>query len=891
MEPQRTNSTPGNSNPRLSNESQNEELLRDSNLLNTMMDLIPEKIYFKNRESQFIRINKSLSNFFGLANPAEAVGKTDFDFFSDEHARIAYNDEKRIIETGEALLGAIEKETWPNGSVTWASTTKMPFHNSQGDIIGTFGVSRDITRQTEAEKHLKEREIIFSKLTENVPGVIYQFQYLPDGRYRFPYASSGIRDIFGVEPEEITEDAKPAFANIHNDDLNVIFNYLKESVVSLSNWKMEFRVNLPHKGLRWMTGEAKPEKQTDGSIIWYGYIFDTTEKKEAEKRLKIAFDRIRHIMSSVQAGIVLIRKKDCVIVDSNPAVDKMIGLKKEEYINKKCTTHLCPAQEGKCPVIDLGQTIDNSERKIRKADGTLIPILKNVVNIEIEGEEYLLESFVDISKQKQAESELTEAKKQADAANKSKSEFLANMSHEIRTPMNSILGFSEVMINTVKDEKHIGYLKTILASGKTLLSLINDILDLSKIEAGRIEISPEPVDIRVIINEIKQIFTQKVHEKNIQLFSEIDAGFPANITIDEIRFRQILLNIVGNAVKFTAEGYVKIELKTVQFKNGTIDFVVSVSDTGIGVQEADKQRIFESFSQQSGQTSRHFEGTGLGLAISKKLCELMGGKIELESEVSEGSTFSLLFYDVKYSEEILEQENHYSWDDETIVFKSSKILVVDDISFNRDLIVSYLENYNFTLLEAENGEIGIAMAKKLMPDIILMDIRMPGINGYEATEILKKEKITSQIPIIALTASTMSNETEKINKLFDGYLRKPVQRNSLVTELIKYLPYENKKAKTAFNETNAINNNEKPVDVDDFVKSEFRDEFFEKIDELESTMIIEDLDDFVERIYIFERQKNISFLKEKADSLKRHIADFDFDMITSCLVDLKQFFK
>jgi CheY-like chemotaxis protein len=251
----------------------------------------------------------------------------------------------------------------------------------------------------------------------------------------------------------------------------------------------------------------------------------------------------------------------------------------------------------------------------------------------------------------------------------------------------------------------------------------------------------------------------------------------------------------------------------------------------------------------------------------------------------------LLFYDVKYSEEILEQENHYSWDDETIVFKSSKILVVDDISFNRDLIVSYLENYNFTLLEAENGEIGIAMAKKLMPDIILMDIRMPGINGYEATEILKKEKITSQIPIIALTASTMSNETEKINKLFDGYLRKPVQRNSLVTELIKYLPYENKKTKTAFNETNAINNNEKPVDVDDLVKSEFRDEFFEKIDELESTMIIEDLDDFVERIYIFERQKNISFLKEKADSLKRHIADFDFDMITSCLVDLKQFFK
>jgi CheY-like chemotaxis protein/two-component sensor histidine kinase len=457
--------------------------------------------------------------------------------------------------------------------------------------------------------------------------------------------------------------------------------------------------------------------------------------------------------------------------------------------------------------------------------------------------------------------------------------------------MNSILGFSEVMINTVKDEKHIGYLKTILTSGKTLLSLINDILDLSKIEAGRIEISPEPVDIRVIINEIKQIFTQKVHEKNIQLFAEIDANFPANITIDEVRFRQILLNIIGNAVKFTAEGYVKIELKAIQIKNSTIDFVVSVSDTGIGVPEADKQRIFESFSQQSGQTSRHFEGTGLGLAISKKLCELMGGKIELESEVSVGSKFSLLFFDVKYSEEILPQENQFSWDKETIIFESSKILVVDDIPFNRDLIKSYLENYNFTLTEAENGEIGITMAKKLIPDIILMDIRMPGINGYEATEILKKEKSTSHIPVIALTASTMSNETEKINKLFDGYLRKPVQRNSLVTELIKYLPHENKKNKTDFNETVSFNNNENPVDIDDVIKLKFRNDFFEKIDELECTMIIEDLDDFVERIYIFEQQNNICFLKEKADSLKRHIAEFDFDMITSCLADLKQFFK
>jgi PAS domain S-box-containing protein len=871
--------------------NQFEALLNEQLMFSIIMNKVPDKIYFKNRKSEFVRINKNLSDFFGLNDSNEAIGKTDFDFFGLEHSQAAFEDERKIMDTGEPLVEIEEKETWPNGSITWASTTKMPLKNEKGEIIGTYGISRDITIQKNAEESLREKDIMVTKLAENVPGVIYQFQYFPDGRTCFPYASEGISDIFGVTPDKVKYDAGPVFEVIHPDDLMPVFKSIREAYQQVAVWKFEFRVITLEKGTRWLTGEAKPEKQPDDSVLWYGYIHDDTEKKKSERKLESAYQRIKNIMNSVQSGILLIRKSDCVIVDSNPAAEKMIGLKQEHFINQRCTKFICPAEVGNCPVINMGQTIDNSERKIKMADGTFLPVLKNVVTIEIEGEEYLLESFVDISKQKQAESELKEAKKQADAANKSKSEFLANMSHEIRTPMNSILGFSEVMMNTIKDEKHIGYLKTILTSGKTLLSLINDILDLSKIEAGRIEIAPEPVDIRVIINEIKQIFTQKVHEKNIQLFSEIDVDFPANITIDEVRFRQILLNIVGNAVKFTAEGYVKIELKKVQLKNGTIDFVVSVSDTGIGVQEADKQRIFESFSQQSGQTSRHFEGTGLGLAISKKLCELMGGKIELESEVSVGSKFSLLFFDVKYSEEILEQENHYSWDKEAIVFNSSKILVVDDISFNRDLIISYLENYNFTLLEAENGEIGIAMAKKLMPDIILMDIRMPGINGYEATEILKNDKITSQIPVIALTASTMSNETEKINKLFDGYLRKPVQKNSLVTELIKYLQHENKKTKTDFIETTAVSKTENPVDIDDSVKSDFRNEFFEKIDELSCTMIIEDLDNFVERIYIFEQQKNINFLKEKADSLKRHIAEFDFDMITNCLVEIKQFFE
>ncbi|MGE0018995.1 MAG: PAS domain S-box protein, partial [Draconibacterium sp.] len=867
--------------PEKSNEL--EPLLNEQLLFRIIMNNVPDKIYFKNLKSEFISVNKNLADFFGLKSSADAIGKTDFDFFSIEHARLAFEDEKKIIDTGEPLVGVEEKETWPDGRITWASTTKMPLKDEKGEIIGTFGISRDITLQKNAEESLRKKDIMVTKLAENVPGVIYQFQYFPDRKTCFPYASEGISTIFGVTPDSVKNDASPVFKVIHPDDLMPVFQSIREAYQNFAIWKSDFRIVTPENEIRWLTGEAKPEKQPDHSVLWYGYIHDITEKKESERKVENAFQRIRHIMNSVQAGIILVRKSDCVVVDSNPAVEKITGLKQHQFLNKKCNTFLCPALEGNCPAIDLGQHIENSERKIKNVDGKLIPILKNVTEIEIEGEIYLLESFVDISAQKEAEEQMIEAKMQAEAANKAKSEFLANMSHEIRTPMNSILGFSEVMLNTVKDEKQIGYLKTILNSGKTLLSLINDILDLSKIEAGKMEISPAPTDLSVLIHEIRDIFTQKIKEKNIELFVEDDPFFPGSIFIDEIRMRQIVLNIVGNAVKFTSEGHVTIKLRTDRKNDETIDFTIAVSDTGIGIPESDQKRIFESFSQQSGQTSRQFEGTGLGLSISQRLCELMGGKIELDSETGIGSTFSLIFNGIEYSNEKIIHEEQFSWSDKEIIFSHSKILIVDDVDYNRDLVKSYLENHNFTIIEAENGEKAITKATEVQPDIILMDIRMPVMNGYEATQLLKSDIETASIPVIALTASTMSSETDKINQYFDGYLRKPIQRNLLLTELARHLEHETRvNFESGFQPEN---DNEKNTGLDTEIsadiKNEFRELISERIEELESTMIIEDMESFVEFLMEFAVKHNLNNLKNNATTLKEYINEFEFDKISS----------
>jgi signal transduction histidine kinase/CheY-like chemotaxis protein len=488
------------------------------------------------------------------------------------------------------------------------------------------------------------------------------------------------------------------------------------------------------------------------------------------------------------------------------------------------------------------------------------------------------------------EENLIKEKIRAESANRAKSEFLANMSHEIRTPMNSILGFSEVLLNSVAEPKHKSYLNTILNSGKTLLSLINDILDLSKIEAGRLEISPEPVDLKVVLYEMQQIFTQKVEEKNIDFFVEIDEKIPSNITIDEIRLRQILLNLIGNAVKFTSSGFVKVIAERRTLHNGIIDLSISVVDSGIGIPKVDQQRIFESFSQQSGQDSRKYGGTGLGLAITKRLCELMDGEITLESEINKGSKFTVTFKNVKSSDEVIVNDYGYEWDENRIDFKPTKVLIVDDIPHNRNLVLSYLEGSNLTLYEAENGEIAINNAKEYMPDLILMDIRMPGINGYQATEILKNDEKTQKVPVIALTASTMHSETDKINELFDGYLRKPIQKQHLVNEMAKFLEHEildDEEYKEKIVQKEEIIEDV----ISDEMKTAFGAKFFEKMDYLKDVMIIDEVNDFADAIVQFAEENELRSVKSLAEELKNSVAEFEFDKIADDFRKLTEIFE
>nr|WP_309759051.1 ATP-binding protein [Flavobacterium sp.] len=394
-------------------------------------------------------------------------------------------------------------------------------------------------------------------------------------------------------------------------------------------------------------------------------------------------------------------------------------------------------------------------------------------------------SNTDIHELKEAKSKAEAATLLAEEAMQGKQQFLSNMSHEIRTPMNAIIGFTNVLLKSKLDKTQEEYLTAIKVSGDALLVLINDILDLAKVDAGRMTFEQIPFNLATSLSAMLLLFDIKIKEKNLELVEQLDTAIPEIILGDPIRLRQIILNLVSNAVKFTEVGKITIGVALLKQDSEEVTLKFTVTDTGIGIHKNKLEHIFDDFGQAAYENSRLYGGTGLGLPIVRKLIEQQGGTIRVESELGKGSAFSFELSFAKTKQKIKHETERVSNKQAEII--NLKILVAEDMPLNQLLIKIILADFGFEVEIADNGKIAIEKLQQNKYDLVLMDLQMPEMNGFEATTYVRNT-MNSNIPIIALTADVTTIDADKARAVgMNDYISKPIDEQLLYSKIIDVL--------------------------------------------------------------------------------------------------------
>ncbi|MDD5248420.1 MAG: ATP-binding protein [Rhodocyclaceae bacterium] len=633
-------------------------------------------------------------------------------------------------------------------------------------------------------------------LADQVPGLLFQLRHFPDGRAAFTYVNQQFLNLYGLKPEQIPVDVETVFAYQHPDDTERIRASIQESARTLQPWHEEYRLMIPGKGTLWRHGDAQPQKLPDGSILWHGYIADIGELKRFEEVLARESHKNKILLRNASDGIHILDARGNVI-EASDSFCRMLGYPRDEVLGmnvRQWDAHFSADEVGSV----IGRQLDRSELTIfetchRRKDGSVFEVEVTGYPLELDGQRVLYNASRDISDRKRGEAALKQALAAAESANFAKSRFLATMSHEIRTPMNGILGMAQLLLmSDLADGERIDYARVIFNSGQTLLALLNDILDLSKIEAGKVELQATVFLPEQLIQETAALFDEVTRAKGLRLDTAWHGDREARYRADPTRLRQMLSNLIGNALKFTPAGFIRLEGREVEVTDDEALLEFSVTDSGIGI-PADKQALlFKPFSQVDASTTREYGGTGLGLSIVRNLALLMKGDVGVDSEPGKGSRFWFRMRTRRVKDA----------DDSRVVPRDARttaaarqpqrlVLAVEDNATNRFVIEAMLRSQGLRFESVENGQEAIdRITAGIRPDLVLMDCQMPIMDGYEATTRIRaweRENGRPRLPIIALTASAYEEDRRRcLAAGMDAFLTKPVDINDLAAAIDKW---------------------------------------------------------------------------------------------------------